>query len=85
MNIDINVMYRDRADKIMGYKTWSDAKKIDGLLEVNADQYCNLGKTCSKTDWGTARLTSRYIYRLIKTMDVKLGTLLLRDALEHHA
>ena len=45
MNIDINVMYRDRADKIMGYKTWSDAKKIDGLLEVNADQYCNLGKT----------------------------------------
>ena len=30
-------------DKIVSFTSWSDKKKIDKLLEIDADLYCNLG------------------------------------------
>ena len=30
--------------KIVGYKTWSDKKKIDAMLEIDSNNYTNLGK-----------------------------------------
>ena len=36
-------------DKIVGFTSWSDKKKIDKLLEIDADLYCNLGKESTKT------------------------------------
>ena len=85
MDIKINVMYRDRAEKIMSFKTWSTTKKIDNLLEIDATQYTNLGSDSTKSERQSAKITSRYIYRLIKSIDTKLGTLLLRDSLERYA
>jgi hypothetical protein len=75
-------MYREKADKITSYKTWSDNKKIDALLELNAQQYCNLGTDSTKTEWQEAELTSRYMYRLIKNYNYTLGKSLLRDSIQ---
>jgi hypothetical protein len=78
----MNEMYREKADKITSYKTWSDNKKIDALLELNAQQYCNLGTDSTKTEWQEAELTSRYMYRLIKNYNYTLGKSLLRDSIQ---
>ena len=37
-------------DKILGFTSWSDKRKIEKLLEIDADLYCNLGKESTKTD-----------------------------------
>ncbi len=39
----------DDIDKILGYTSWKDKKKIDTLLQIDADLYTNLGKESSKT------------------------------------
>jgi len=76
------VMYREKADKIDSYKTWSPKKKIDKLLELNAGIYVNLGIDSTKSECETAKTTSRYIYRIIKKYDKDQGALYLRDSLQ---
>lgn len=77
-NIDIDMNIREQVDKILNYKTVSNEEKIDRLLFINADQYCNLGTESSKTDRQRAEINSRYIYRAIKTIDLYLGAFLLK-------
>ncbi len=77
-NIDIDMNIREQVDKILNYKTVSKEEKIDRLLFINADQYCNLGTESSKTDRQKAEINSRYIYRAIKTIDLYLGAFLLK-------
>lgn len=67
-------------EKIIEYKTWSDKKKIDTLLEIDADLYCNMGKDSSKTEREAVKVQSRKIYRLIKSIDEYTGKLMLREA-----
>ena len=69
--------FTKRIDKIVSYKTWSNEKKIDRLLFINADMYCNLGTDSTKSDRHQAEIYSRYIYRAIKKIDIYLGTFLL--------
>jgi len=69
----------DDIDKILGFSSWSDRKKIDSLLEIDADLYCNLGKESTKTDIENVHKQSRKIYRAIKTVDSYQGRLLLRE------
>ncbi len=71
---------RIKANKIMLYSTYSDTKKIDRLLELDAIQYTNLGVESLRSERLEVRLNSKYIYRLIGNIDLKLGKLLLRDA-----
>jgi|SaaInlV_120m_DNA_3_1039746.scaffolds.fasta_scaffold00136_16 hypothetical protein len=71
---------RKKANKIMLYSTYSDTKKIDRLLELDAIQYTNLGVESLRSERLEVRLNSKYIYRLIRNIDLKLGKLLLRDA-----
>ena len=66
-------------DKILGFSSWSDRKKIASLLEIDADLYCNLGKESTKTDIEDAHKQSRKIYRAIKTVDSYQGGLFLRE------
>jgi len=68
---------QDRVLKIVGYKTWSDKRKIDALLEIDATMYTNLGIDSSKTDRENTRRDSRFIYRAIKSIDELLGKELL--------
>ena len=69
----------DDIEKIAAFKSWSTKKKIDTLLEIDADLYCNLGMESSKTEVEAVKVQSRKIYRLIKTIDEYEGKILLRN------
>jgi cob(I)alamin adenosyltransferase len=69
----------DDIEKIAEFKSWSNKRKVDALLEIDADLYCNLGKESSKTEIEAIKIQSRKIYRLIKTIDEYSGKLLLRN------
>lgn len=70
---------QNQIDKILSYKTYSDKRKIDSLLEMDATMYCNLGSDSTKTDKLNTKRKSRQIYRAIKTIDLKMGN----DFLQH--
>ena len=76
------VMYREKADKIDNYTSYSDKRKIDSLLELNATIYTNLGTDSTKSEWENAEVTSRYIYRIIKKYNKEQGQMFLRDSLQ---
>jgi hypothetical protein len=69
----------DDIDKIVGFTSWADQKKIDKLLEIDADLYCNLGKESTKTDIENTKRQSRKIYRAIKSIDKYWGGMMLRE------
>jgi hypothetical protein len=69
----------DDIDKILSYTSWKDKKKIDTLLQIDADLYTNLGKESSKTQIENVKKASKKIYRAIKTVDEYTGRLLLRE------
>ena len=77
-NIEIDMTLREEVDKILNYKTVSVEEKIDRLLFINADQYCNLGTDSTKADRHKAEVNSRYIYKAIKQINVYLGSFLLK-------
>ncbi|QDP61363.1 MAG: hypothetical protein GOVbin2014_2 [Prokaryotic dsDNA virus sp.] len=82
MQIQINDMYKQQAIKIKNRRNINTKKRIDKLLELNAEQYCNLGSDSTKTEIQQAKLTSRFIFRIIKDYDNRLGDSLLRDSLQ---
>ena len=64
----------DDIDKILGYTSWKDKKKIDTLLEIDADLYTNLGKESSKTQIENVKKASRkYIRQLKLSMSTQEG------------
>ena len=69
----------DDIEKILSYTSWKDKKKIDTLLQIDADLYTNLGKESSKTQIENVKKASKKIYRAIKTVDEYTGRLLLRE------
>tara|TARA_A100001391_G_C4927960_1_gene240975 strand:+ start:397 stop:624 length:228 start_codon:yes stop_codon:yes gene_type:complete len=69
----------DDINKILSYTSWKDKKKIDTLLQIDADLYTNLGKESSKTQIENVKKASKKIYRAIKTVDEYTGRLLLRE------
>lgn len=64
-------------DKVLGYKTWSDKRKIDSLLEYDCDIYTRLGSDSTKTEIQEAKRKSRAIYRAISKLDPLDGKKLL--------
>jgi len=60
-------------DKILGFRTWSDKKKTDELLRIDADMYCNLGSESTKADKERVKKQSRKIYEAIKKIDYLTG------------
>tara|TARA_R100000541_G_scaffold54509_2_gene63012 strand:+ start:544 stop:777 length:234 start_codon:yes stop_codon:yes gene_type:complete len=64
--------------KIVGYKTWSDRKKIDAMLELDCINYTNLGKDSLQKEKDLVKKQSRFIYRAIKTIDESLGNSLYK-------
>ncbi len=63
----------ENIDKFMEYKTWSDKQKIDKLLHIDSNLYANLGTDSTKEEKEEVKRRSLIIYRLIKTLDKKLG------------
>jgi len=64
-------------ERVVNFKTWSDSKKLDTLLQMEAEQYPNLGTDSSKQEWNEAYKVSCKIYNGIKKIDKKLGERLL--------
>ena len=69
----------DDINKILSYTSWKDKKKIDTLLQIDADLYTNLGKESSKTQIENVKSASKKIYKAIKKVDEYQGRLLLRE------
>lgn len=59
----------EQIKKIMGYKTWSDKRKEDALLELDASLYCNLGTESTKAEKAEVRRISRQIYGAIEKIN----------------
>jgi hypothetical protein len=60
-------------EKILNYKTYSIRRKINTLLEMDANIYCNLGKESTKAERLEAKKQSRAIYRAIRKLDKNTG------------
>ena len=68
--------YEDK-EKIIKFTSWTDKQKIDELLRIDCNLYANLGTDSTSEEKQEAKRKSIIIYRLIKTLDKKLGDELL--------
>ena len=68
----------DDIDKIMGFVSWSDKKKLDTLLHIDCNLYCNLGTDSTQKEKDEVRRNSRKIYNAIKKIYPQLGSDFLR-------
>jgi hypothetical protein len=60
-------------EKILNFKTWSDKRKIDELLMIDARIYASLGSDSTKLEVDDAKRKSKKIYRAIKEVDHEMG------------
>ena len=67
----------EEIEKFMEFKTWTDKQKIDKLLEIDCSLYAHLGIDSTKEEKDDVKRKSKIIYRLIKSIDKKLGDELL--------
>ena len=72
------ILFRNKVDRIKNYKTYTAKQKEDKLLEIDCNQYTNLGKDSTKTEKQTVRNNSYYIYKAIKEFNKQSGELYLR-------
>ena len=66
----------ERIRKIQSYKTWSLKRKIDELLEIDANMYTNLGIDSSKNEKENVKKISRKIYKAISLVSPLDGYIL---------
>ena len=68
-------------EKILNFKTWTDEKKIDELLRIDAKIYAHQGTDSTKAEIEEGKRNSKKIYRAIKEIDHDLGSsfLILMD------
>lgn len=64
-------------DKIINFKSWNNRKKLDELFRIDADMYCNLGRTSSVKERTEVKRKSKAIYKAITTIDENVGKPLL--------
>tara|TARA_Y100001963_G_C6743544_1_gene430293 strand:+ start:853 stop:1089 length:237 start_codon:yes stop_codon:yes gene_type:complete len=60
-------------EKILGYKTWSDKRKIDTFLEYDCNMYTNLGMDSLKSERLDVRRKSKLLYKAIAKVDESMG------------
>ena len=64
-------------EKILGFTSWSDKRKIDALLHIDCIMYANLGIDSTKGEREEVKKKSRALYRAIKILDDLSGESLL--------
>jgi len=75
----MNKYSNDLVDKIINYKSISNKDKINRLLSLDANQYCNLGIDSTKGEKEEVKKNSRYIYRAIQKIDQEMGSKFLHS------
>jgi|TARA_Y100000289_G_C3870858_1_gene123399 hypothetical protein len=74
MNSNKNLLASDNnIDKILGYKSWGNRRKIDSLLEMDCIMYTELGVDSTKKEREEVKKMSRKIYKAIKSIDPLIG------------
>lgn len=68
--------------KIKNYKTWSIKKKVDALLEIDADMYTKLGIDSTVKETKQVKAISKKIYKAIALISPIDGHLLRSHMLE---
>tara|TARA_R100000149_G_C5869373_1_gene133555 strand:+ start:1182 stop:1415 length:234 start_codon:yes stop_codon:yes gene_type:complete len=63
----------DDIDKIVGFSTWNEKKKLDELFRIDTWMYTNLGTDSTKTEKEAVRRKSRAIYRAINKINPSIG------------
>jgi len=66
----------ERIRKISSYKTWSVKRKVDSLLEIDANMYTNLGTESTLTEKKNTKVISRKIYKAIAQISPMDGYIL---------
>jgi len=62
--------------KIVGFKTWSETRKLDTLLKIDALLYCNLGLESKDSEKKKVKAISRKIYKAISLINPSEGYML---------
>ena len=60
-------------EKIAQFKSWNTKKKIDELLRIDCSLYTNLGSDSTAAEIKQVKSKSKKIYRVIKTLNRKMG------------
>jgi|TARA_R110002153_G_scaffold181638_1_gene334961 hypothetical protein len=68
---------RDLALKIASDYAKSVLERTDELLMLDCIQYTNLGIDSSKSEKKKVKSDSKFIYKQVKSIDTKLGNLLI--------
>lgn len=66
----------EKIRKISSYKTWSVKRKVDSLLEIDANMYTNLGIESTLTEKKNTKAISRKIYKAIAQISPMDGYIL---------
>ncbi len=61
-------------DKILTYTSISKRVKIDRMLAIDANQYCNLGIDSTIAEKKQVWKNSKYIYKAIQKINHEMGT-----------
>ena len=64
-------------EKVIDFTSWSNKRKIDELLKIDCNMYCNQGIDSTVKEKAETRVNSRKIYTLIKKVNPELGSLFL--------
>lgn len=71
----------DDLDKVLGFTSWSDKKKIDELFRIDSYMYTNLGSDSTDKERASVERRSKRIYKEISKIDPMIGSELLRSIL----
>ena len=66
-------------EKVLGFTTWSERKKIDELFRIDAILYTNLGLDSTDKVRSAVETKSKRIYKEISKIDPVIGSELLRS------
>jgi hypothetical protein len=66
-------------EKVLGFTSWSDKKKIDQLFKIDSDLYTNLGSDSTDKERASVERKSKRIYKEISKIDPVIGSELLRS------
>lgn len=66
-------------EKILGFTSWSNKKKIDELFRIDSNLYTNLGIDSTEKERKAVERKSAKIYKEISKIDPVVGSELLRS------
>ena len=67
------IFTKESIDKIFNYSSISNIEKINRMLEIDANQYTNLGSDSTKSEKEIVKKNSKYIYKVISRINPEIG------------